>query len=62
METQIKGLGARNDEGNVRIRTGTERRKKIKIERTPLEQWPTDLVKVRTINHSEPSYLIWWTG
>ena len=36
METQIKGSEARNGEGDVRIRTGTERKMKMKVERTPL--------------------------
>ena len=52
MATELKELQARVGEGDVqvisRVRRGTGNRKKLKVERTPLEQQLNDLVKVRT--------------
>ena len=57
MATQMKELQARNGEGNTQatsqIRTRIESRKKIKVDRTPLEQRLNDLVKVRTSNYNK---------
>ena len=52
MATQLKELQARVGEGDIQVishvRRGTDNRKKMKVERTPLEQQLNDLVKVRT--------------
>ena len=53
MATQLKELQARVGEGDIQVishvRRGIDNWKKLKVERTPLEQQLHDLVKVRTI-------------
>jgi len=52
MATQLKGLQARVGEGDIQVishvHTGTDSQKKLKVERTPIEQQLHDLVKVCT--------------
>lgn len=61
MASRIKEL-EKADRSDVQRRHGiparAERRKKMKAERTPPEQRIADLVKVRTINHIDTSYLM----
>jgi hypothetical protein len=58
MAARIKELEERAGRGDVRNVPGVHRRKRLKVERTTSEQRLVDLVKVRTINYVESSYLM----